>query len=292
MSQKTKNQILILFIFLAAFDVLIWRQIISGGNFISPELYFFDVGQGDSQLILLPSPDRRTPGIRILIDGGPNKERLAEQLFNVLPGTSRYIDLAILSHPQTDHFAGFIGILKNYRLGAFVFNGLSGVSKSYKELDNALMEKSVRKIKLAAGDKIKYGTYVLNFISPSAAALNNKNINKTSLVFILETGLAKTFFTGDIGFETEDEIRRNYDLDADILKVPHHGSKYSSGDKFLKAVTPKVSVIGVGRNSYGHPTQETLSRLTAVGSQIYRTDKNGAIKLIIDDEKISIFTKK
>jgi len=84
----------------------------------------------------------------------------------------------------------------------------------------------------------------------------------------------------------------NFDIRADILKVGHHGSKYSSGDYFLKAVNPKISAIEVGKNSYGHPTKEVLERLASVGSQIFRTDQNSIIKLAIKGNEINIFKKR
>ncbi|MEK6826822.1 MAG: MBL fold metallo-hydrolase, partial [Nanoarchaeota archaeon] len=77
-----------------------------------------------------------------------------------------------------------------------------------------------------------------------------------------------------------------------ILKVGHHGSKYSSGKKFLNAVNPKISAIEVGKNSYGHPTLQALNELASIGSRIFRTDQNGTIKLVINGDKINIFQKK
>ena len=95
---------------------------------------------------------------------------------------------------------------------------------------------------------------------------------------------------GDVGGETEKQIANKYDADIDILKVSHHGSKYSSNLEFLKKATPVISVIEVGKNSYGHPTNQALTRLADLGSQIYRTDQDGLVKITADDGKLRVFS--
>ena len=103
--------------------------------------------------------------------------------------------------------------------------------------------------------------------------------------------IIKILFTGDIGEKNEKYLADNFDIKADILKVGHHGSKYSSSDYFLKAVSPKISAIEVGKNSYGHPTKEVLDRLALVGSRIFRTDQNSIVKLSVKGNEINIFKK-
>ena len=102
----------------------------------------------------------------------------------------------------------------------------------------------------------------------------------------------KVLFTGDIGEKVEKYLTNNFDITADILKVPHHGSKYSSSEEFLAAARPKISSIEVGKNSYGHPTDEVLNKLASIGSQIFRTDQNGTIKIVISENEINIFKKR
>ena len=120
-------------------------------------------------------------------------------------------------------------------------------------------------------------------------------MNDTSLAikFVNNGGQTQTniLFTGDIGEKNEKYLVNNFDIKVDILKVGHHGSKYSSSNYFLKAVNPKIAAIEVGKNSYGHPTKETLNGLALVGAQIFRTDQDGTIKLIVNSGEINIFKK-
>lgn len=295
MEGKTKNKIILLIIFLAAFDVLIWRAVIAGGavNSVNPEIYFMDVGQGDSEFIVLPSSNNfGDRNIKILIDGGPNGQRLSEQLAKILPVYDRYIDLVILSHPQADHFTGLIDIFRHYKVGAFISNGVKGTAKSFRDLESAIEKDSVRKIILLAGDSIKYKDNVFDIISPKPEFLDLPDFNHGCLVILMKAAGASAMFTGDIGFEEEKYLMKNYDINIDILKVAHHGSKYSSEVSFLTAASPKISVIEVGKNSYGHPTKAALSRLTAVGSKIFRTDKDSTVKLEINAGKLLIFKNK
>ena len=292
MNGKTKNLIILLLTFLSAFDIFIWRFILAGSVDVSPEIYFLDIGQGDSQLVVLPLVGSSGGTVKILIDGGPKGSRLGERLSEIMPFYDRYVDLVVLTHPQADHFAGLIDIFKHYKVGAFISNGVKGTAKSFQELENAVSNSSAQKVVLLAGDSISYKDYVFKFISPKPEFFDLPDLNHGSLVILLKAGTAGALFTGDIGFKEEDYLLENYDIDVDILKVAHHGSKYSSEEKFLAAVSPKISVIEVGKNSYGHPTDAALSRLVAAGSQIFRTDQDGTIKLSIFGDKISVFQSK
>ncbi|MEK7635575.1 MAG: MBL fold metallo-hydrolase [Patescibacteria group bacterium] len=284
-----RNHLIILFIFLVAFDLFIWSLIIFNNQNKNLEVYFFDIGQGDSEMVILPG------NVKVLIDGGPDKKILSE-LADVLSPTDRYIDLIILSHPQMDHFAGLIDVLKRYKIGAFIYNGRAGEAKAFKDLENAikenLKENGALKIILAQSDKIKYRDNVFDVLSPPKEFLASKELNDTTLVLRLSIGNFRALFTGDIGENIEKYLVENFNIGADVLKVGHHGSKFSSGEEFLKKTNPKISVIEVGKNSYGHPTTQTLTRLANIGSQIFRTDFDGIIKLVIHNNAINIFKKK
>lgn len=284
-----RNHLIIFFVFLAVFDLFVWSLIIFNNQNKNLEVYFFDIGQGDSEMVILPG------NVKVLIDGGPDKKILSE-LAEILSPTDRYIDLIILSHPQMDHFAGLIDILKRYKVGAFIYNGRAGEAKAFKDLEIAvkenLKENNALKIVLAQGDKIKYQDNVFDVLSPPKEFLTSKELNDTTLVLKLSAGNFKALFTGDIGENIEKYLAENFDIRTDILKVGHHGSKFSSGEKFLSEAKPKISVIEVGKNSYGHPTAQTLTRLANIGSQIFRTDLDGAVKLVVDGASINIFKKK
>lgn len=279
------NWVILLVLFLVIFDFFVWGQIVFGGANENLEVYFLDVGQGDAELVILPG------GAKVLIDGGPDNKVLKE-LTSVLKPTDRYIDLIILSHSQLDHFAGLIDILKRYQVGVFIFNGRRGTADAFQELEKVIKENKVASAILAEGDKIKYIDSRFDVLSPSKKFLTSNELNDTTLVFKLDSQKARILFTGDIDKKIEDYLTGKYDLDIDVLKVSHHGSRFSSDSEFLKEATPEISVIEVGKNSYGHPTEQTLNRLASIGSQIFRTDRDGVVKLAISDGEISIFKGK
>lgn len=274
-------------IFIAAliiFDVFIWHSIFFNAPNKNLEAYFLNVGQGDGELVVLPG------NVKILIDGGPNN-KILENLSKIFSPADRYIDLIILSHAEADHYTGLIDVVKRYKIGAFIFNGLNGRGNTWPELLKILKINNIPIIVLSAGDKIKYLNNRMNFIWPEKNNLprTTKTLNETALVSILENRMVKILFTGDIGFKTENQLLEKYDLSVDILKVGHHGSKFSTSEEFLKAVDPKISIIEVGKNSYGHPTKEVLNRLASVESKIFRTDKDGLIKIEVINNSLKIF---
>ena len=282
---KIDSWIILSVLFLVIFDVFVWGQIVFGSPNENLEAYFLDVGQGDSELIVLPG------NIKILIDGGPNNKILKE-LSSVLKPTDRYIDLVILSHPELDHFSGLIDVLRRYKVGVFISNGRRGNAPAFQDLEKTIKENKIAAVVLAENDKIKYLKNRFDILSPSKNLLQSAELNDTTIVMKLENEEVKILFTGDISKNIEDFLIKNRDLSADVLKVSHHGSKFSTGREFLAEAAPKISVIEVGKNSYGHPTAETLNGLALIGAQIFRTDKNGTIKLIIDNQQISIFKNK
>lgn len=268
--------------FLIAVDFLIWYLIIFPTS-SNPALHFLNVGQGDASLAILPG------GIKALIDAGPANGMAKKNLEEILPVNDRYIDLVLISHPQIDHMGGLIDILKNYKIGAIITNGENSDSAAWLELQKVIQEKKIPQIVLAADDKIKSKDFEFDILSPSSDL--SANVNEFGLVELLNINGIKSLFTADIGAKTEKYLANKYNLDVDILKVSHHGSKYSSDADFLKRVTPSISVIEVGKNSYGHPTQEVLNRLSEISSQIFRTDLNGLIKVEINRGKLKVFQK-
>lgn len=272
------------FLLLAGFNLFIWHQIITGAK-SDLNLYFLNVGQGDSELVELPGE------VQVLIDGGPDKTLLFE-LAEVLPSSDRYLDLVVMTHPQTDHFAGFSDLLDRYQVGAFILNGRNGETEAWDNFRKKLKEKEIPVILVEAGDKILYKESLLTVLSPDSALLGDKELNESSIILKLESEGIKALYTGDAGFRTENQILMSdvNILDVDVLKVGHHGSKFSSGANFLNATTPLISIIEVGKsNRYGHPADAALNRLKAAGSAIYRTDKNGTVHLVARDGQIAVY---
>ncbi len=283
---KSKSVVLIV-ILLLSLDLLVWRTIIIAKPSDNLVVYFLSVGQGDSELVILPG------GVKVLIDGGPGNKVLAD-LAAILPQTDRYIDLVINSHPHPDHFVGLIDVLKDYKVGAFIYNGRDGGIPAWQELLKTADENKVPVEILAAQDKIHYQDNEFDILSPDNFFFNKSDLNETSLVALLKSQNFKALFVGDIGAAPEKYLAAKFNISADVLKVGHHGSKYSSTEAFLKDVLPKIAVAEVGKNTYGHPTKETLSRLASVGAQIYRTDNNGTIKIVVakDSSQIQVFKEK
>jgi len=274
------------FLVLIGFNIFVWRWVIAGeASRGDLDIYFLDVGQGDSSLVELPG------GVQILIDGGPGNKVLSE-LDKILPPIDRYVDLLVLSHAETDHFTGFIPVLERYEVGAFIYNGRDGVSKEWEELAEVIRDRDVPVIVLGEGDKINYRDSKFEIFSPGEEFLRKREVNESSIVGLLQSEGVAALFTGDAGFEVENYIADKYDLDVDVLKVGHHGSKYATSSKLLDETTPAVSVIQVGENRYGHPTYDVLNRLAAISSSIYRNDTQGLIHLRIKDGLLNVFAEK
>ena len=264
-------------------DAIIWILIFYPRQASGLELYFLEVGQGDGSLAIFPG------GVKILIDGGPINGLAQKNLENILSINDRYIDLIAVSHPQLDHFGGLIEIIKNYRVGAIVTGDLESENANWREFKNEIRKENIQRIILTGGDKIKYQDSQIDILLPSKKFMA-KDVNDQSLAMLLNGGGIKAFFAGDLGGEMERQLAKFFDIDVDILKVSHHGSKFSSDPEFLKKASPLVSVFEFGKNSYGHPTKEVLEKLEQVGSQIFRTDLNGLIKIIAENGKLKVFS--
>lgn len=303
MNPKNKKSIaaVIAIVFILG-DFFIWQEIFASAPVPFARDYFLDVGQGDSELVIFPG------NIKVMTDAGPDDSVLAS-LARAMPPGDDYIDVAIISHPQLDHFNGYNFILDHYRIGAFIYNGRDddpGV-KEWPALKAKIAAKHIPLITLGAGDEIKIGANdEIDMLSPIPAFDQSAELNDTGFVELIKTPQFRTLLTADIGFNVEDWLVAQSktasggagtaaDIRADVLKVPHHGSKYSSGDAFLRAVNPEVAVIEVGaHNTYGHPGSSTLARLTSdTNALVLRTDRNGTIEVYPDgDGKLKIIKEK
>lgn len=246
---------------------------------LAPTIYFFDVGQGDSEMIDLL-------GAQFLIDGGPDKTAAAE-LERVMPRTDRYIDIVIITHPNSDHLNGILEVLKSYDAGIFFYAAPQQDNPALREALVEMEKSRVPVIALNKGDKVRYAGAELLVLSPGKTETSN-DINDLSLVIQFKSGLGKALFMGDVGSAVEKKLMKKYDLRSEILKIGHHGSKYSSGQEFLRAVQPVAAIIEVGKNSYGHPAAKVLDNLTAVAAKVFRTDRTGTVKAVFAEEGLKI----
>lgn len=249
------------------------------------EVSFFDVGQGDSIFIEAPG------GYQVLIDGGPNYFKVLDGLSQEMPFYDKEIDLIILSHPESDHMTGLFSILENYKVDNIIWTGMEKDGEKFETWKRLINEEGANIYYANAGDTVNMGDLRLEIINPKKSLIGErvKETNDTAIVAKLQYKDSSFLFTGDISSKIEDELN---DIDIDILKVAHHGSKYSTSEDFLKKTTPLVSIIQVGNNSYGHPTEEVLTRLNNFGIKILRNDTNGDIKIVSDGSNYKIITSK
>lgn len=295
--KKFDTLALIIVTSLVAVDAYVWFVIFSQTGLRTVHEYVLDVGQGDSELVAFPG------GVKIMTDAGPGSA-VVDSLQKVIPEGDRYIDIATISHPDSDHFAGYIDILDRYDIGAFVYNGRDGDSAAWRTLMDKIAAKHIPLVTLAAGDGIQYEKNTINILSPDAAFIGSAETNDTSLVEMVHAPTGgggksaselRTLLTGDAPSNIEGYLMKNgADLRADVLKVAHHGSKYASGSAFLRAVDPKVAAIGVGaKNVYGHPSKDVLARIaSSTSAAVFRTDWNGTVDIFFEDGKLKVLTEK
>lgn len=231
-----------------------------------------DVGQGDAALINFENK------FQILVDSGISNKKILTELKKVMPPQDKTIEIVIATHYDKDHIGGMRGVFQNYKIGLFLDNDQFKEGESTTVVSDLIQSKKIRAESIKENSKIKIGNdLTLDFFNPDG---EDWSANDNSVVFRMNYGVNSFLFTGDAGFKTEEDLTTDgHDLDVDWLKVAHHGSKNSSGENFLKKVTPEKAVISVGENSYGHPSEETLKRLQEIGAEVFTTIENGLIRL-------------
>jgi len=249
------------------------------------EVSFFDIGQGDSIFIEIPGD------YQVLIDGGPSYSKVLDSLSSEMPFNDKEIDLVVLSHPESDHMTGLLSVLENYKVDNILWTGIEKDGEKFEAWKRMIKEEGANIYYANLGDKIIMGDVIMEVISPFnlLAGERVKNVNDTAVVLKLQYNDSSFLFTGDISSKIEEELN---DVDIDVLKVAHHGSKYSTSNDFLEKTSPLISVIQVGKNSYGHPTEEVLTRLDNFGIKVLRNDLNGNIKIVSDGINYKIITNK
>ena len=262
---KKTNLVLILCLLLVGFLIWQWPD-------DKLHLNFCDVGQGDAILI--------SQGFKqVLVDGGPDNSILS-CLGKVMPFWDRKIELVILTHPDADHLTGLIEVVKRYEVGQLTGLEVVNSTAEYEALAEAVKIRQVKQAWVRSGDQVGVNGLKLKVIWPEKGQ-SAKSTNELATVMEGEFGAFNFLLTSDITEEEEIEMRLLGRLEpVEVLKVGHHGSKYSSSEAFLNEVRPKLAVISVGKNNFGHPTKEALERLGQVGARILRTDREGLIQVI------------
>jgi competence protein ComEC len=248
---------------------------------------FLDVGQGDAILIQTPN------GQDILIDGGPDPQKINLELSEKLPFWDRTIDLMVCTQPHADHVTGLVEVIQRYKVKQALDPGVSYNSSIYREWCSLVEDKGIECNIVRAGQQVDLGNGIEIVVLNPPERLwegTTDDIDSNGVVLRLSWGRVSFLFTADIGEEVEFEFMgQRTDLKSTILKIAHHGSRTSTTPQFLAAVDPEVAVISVGLdNPFGHPNPEVVERLSdRLGEDnVYRTDEDGTIEFITDGETL------
>lgn len=282
-----KKIIIFCAVFLFFLNFFCWKEVFALYSSNNLKVDFLDVGQGDSAFIKTPENHQ------IIIDGGPDSSVLRGVSKN-MPFWDKSFDLVILTHPESDHMQGLLYILQRYKADYILWSGIKKTAPEYDAWLKVLekQKKMGAKILIAeSGQEIKAGDVLIDTLFPfeSLEGREMKNSsNDSCVVSKVIFGKNSFIFAGDIDSKAEEElVNSGENISSNVLKVAHHGSKYSTSDLFLSAVRPGFAVISVGaENTFGHPTPETLQRLEKSGIKVERTDKNGDIEFVSDGKNI------
>jgi len=257
---------------IAMFPLVVWSTAITSGPPSGLSVRFFDVGQGDAALVSTPA------GAHILVDGGPDLELVATDL--AAQGVKR-LDVVIATHSHADHIIGLPVVLARFPVGLMLEPGCPDTSSIQADLDTAISDEHVPVRYPRIGDTFTVGDVRLEVLSPDRCWVSTSSDPNNDSLVVLLTYHEDTVL---LGGEPEEPAQRQLldegaPLNADLLKVPHHGAA-TSLPEFFQAVAPRIAVISVGPNTYGHPVPSTIAAIQATGAQVWRTDQHGDIVVL------------
>ena len=228
---------------------------------------FVRVGQGDAAVL-------RSGAWTGLVDGGPSGSEAAVRAALARLGVRR-LDTLVISHQHADHTGGLAALVRQYRpRRAWIAGAVKG------RLATALRGAGTLPVQVRRGLTARFGKAKVTVLAPAAMS---GDANTDSVVLLLQAGGRRVVFTGDSTGAGEAAAGASLARGppVDVLKVSHHGSRYSTTRRFVAAARPRVGVISVGANSYGHPSDDTVQRLRAGGARLFSTQKNGSVTLTI-----------
>lgn len=255
---------------------------------------FCDVGQGDGVYMRIKNH------VDVIIDAGPDNSIL-ECLGKHMPFFDRTIELGFITHPQKDHYFGFLSIGKRYTIKSIFMNPLDSENDSFKELKEIFKKNNTTIVFPQEGTQIEILKTKFNFLWPTkqylsdnidpqvSSVMGNSSLdpNFFSLIFTFEENHARFLFTGDSSEEVLNRLVEKSEIKTTVLKVPHHGSKNGLTQQFLRLADPTLSVISSGKNNrYGHPSKEIISMFETMKKKYLRTDVEGTIVFKINDKGV------
>lgn len=249
------------------------------------KITFLDIGQGDSYLIT--TPDK----INLLVDGGRDLSPVSE-LQRVL-ALGQGVDIVMISHPDADHTTALPEIATKYAVKEAIFNMQTVDNDSFNQFVEVLVTKGLGRHPAIAGDVWRVGCCVkIEIIWPIISPSNSIETNPNSIGYKLTYGNFSMLSMGDLDSDQELQAIRNKEIDVDLLKVSHHGSKNSTPQELLNAIRPEVAVIQVGKNSYGHPYPGVINNLNKSGARVLSNLANGQVQIYSDGNSYNILTEK
>ncbi|MBP9719244.1 MAG: MBL fold metallo-hydrolase [Candidatus Levybacteria bacterium] len=261
--------------------LLVWQFAVFSDQKL--HIIFCDVGQGDAILITTPS------GKQIIVDGGPD-ESVLSCLSDHMPFWDRKIELMILSHPHADHLNGLIEVLDHYTIDHFATEPLANDTTGYKELLRKVKIENWKLKILLAGDTIHIGDgVVLHVLGPtedylkrtSPGGMVGESAEFGSIISMISYGDFDLLLDGDSQVAGLNDALQGQSLQKiDVLQVPHHGSRFGLDKELVEQIDPKLAVISVGKNNYGHPAPAILTLLQNAGIKYLRTDEDGNVDIV------------
>ena len=270
--------------------VLVWSAVLA-----SPDgrlhVIFLDVGQGDATLIISPS------GRTVLVDGGPDSQRIGTLVDQHVPFWDRSLDAIIATQPHADHLGGLLAVVDRYRVDNVIQFRPGYDSLLSSEWERRLASSGTLPVQAVRGQSMDLGDgTVLTFLNPPAQPMlgTSDDTDNNGVVVRVSYGDVSFLLSADIRLEAERQLlHENVRIDSTVLKVAHHGSDTSSDPQFLTAVTPEAAVISVGTdNPYGHPNASVLGQLQARPTEVYTTAEHGTIEFVTDGDSLWVKTAK
>jgi competence protein ComEC len=279
-----RSALLLLLLLMAAFSW--WPDTSTGSGGVSQceclEVSFLDVGQGDS--ILIETPD----GFEMLIDGGRDTSVLS-QLAKERSFFDKNIDIVVATHPDLDHIAGLVAVLKKYTVTTILMTTNEGDSGAAEAFAAAAPQEDAQIILADAGQVLQLGASTTIQVFAPTGDESKLESNTASIVLRVVYGNTSFMLTGDAPLEIENYLVKTYgsQLDSDVLKLGHHGSKTSTSDAWLDTVTPQYAVVSAGvGNRYGHPHQDVMQRVFKRNIQTSHTGTDGTVVFQSDGVRV------